>query len=237
MDLHYDFGPDPANPARRALEQNERLLRCFQKALGHELPNQLVALQGLARLTAEEQAARLDDDGRALLARLADLAKRTDGLVRSLAEIGRLTRDAGPVESVALPDVAKEAAAEVNLLYSGWSIGYHFAPEASVLPVSRRSLRLVLIHLIRNAVQAGGGRAAPLDVGSRRIPEGIEWWVQDDGRGFSESQQGRLFDCFAGGAGLGLFLVRQLAAGWGGAIRVHSEPGRGATFTVFVRTP
>ena len=237
MDLHYDFGPDPANPARRRVEQLERLLACFQKALGHELPNQLVAMQGLARFVEEEQASRLDDDGRALLLRLADLAKRIDGLVRGLAEIGRLTRDPGPVETVALPDVAREAAAEVNLLFSGWTIEYHFNAEASVLPVSRRGLRVVLIHLIRNAVQAGGGRSAPLDVGSRRTPEGVEWWVRDDGRGFSEAQQGRLFDCFAGGAGLGLFLVRQLVAGWGGAIRVHSEPAGGTTFTVLVRTP
>ena len=236
MDIYYDYGPDPANPGRRGLEQLERLLACFQKALGHELPNQLVALQGLARMVVEEQAERLDDEGRALVLRLADLAKRADGLVRSLAEIGRLTRDPGPVEAVALPDLAREAAAEVNLLSSGWSVEYHFMPEASVLPVSRRGLKLALIHLLRNAVQAGGGRAAPIEMGSRRTPEGVEWWVKDDGRGFSEAQQGRLFECFAGG-GLGLFLVRQLVAGWGGAVRVHSEPGKGATFTVLVRTP
>ena len=105
------------------------------------------------------------------------------------------------------------------------------------MPVSRRGLRLVLIHLMRNAVQAGGGRARPIDVGSRRIAEGVEWWVADDGRGIAEGQQGRLFESFVGGAGLGLFLVRQFVAGWGGAIRVQSEPGRGATFTVLVRAP
>ena len=129
MDLHYDFGPDPANPARRRVEQLERVLACFQKALGHELPNQLVALQGLARLVEEEQAARLNDEGRALLLRVANLARRADVLVRSLAEIGRLTCDPGPVEAVALPDVAREAAAEVNLLSSGWSVEYHFMPR------------------------------------------------------------------------------------------------------------
>ncbi len=236
MDLSYDFGPDAANPVARRVEQLERLLACFQRALGHELPNQLVALQGLARLVEQDQAPRLSDEGRAILLRLADLARRSDVLVRALAEIGRLTRDPGPVEAVPLLDVAREAAAEVNLLSSGWSVEYHFTPEASVLPVSRRSLRFVLIHLMRNAVQAGGGRAKPLEVGSRRTAEGVEWWVSDDGRGIPDAAQGRLFECFAGGAGLGLFLVRQLVAGWGGAVRIRSEPGRGTTFTVLVRT-
>jgi signal transduction histidine kinase len=238
MDTYYDFGPDPANPTRRGVEQFERLAACFQKALGHELPNQLVNMQGLARLVLLEQGERLDEEGRHHLERLADLAQRTGGLVRALAEVGRLTRDPGPLEAVALPDATKEAAAELNLLSSGWSIQYDFMPDASVLAVSRRTLRLALLHLIRNAVQADGGKVTPLEVGSRRTPEGVEWWVKDDGRGFSETQQGRLFDCFTGGgAGLGLFLVRQIVAGWGGAIRVRSEPGRGTTITVLVRAP
>jgi signal transduction histidine kinase len=238
MDIQHDFGPDRANPAARKLEQLERLTACFQKALGHELPNQLVALQGLARLAVAECGNRLDADGRELLERLAGLARRTDGVVRALAEIGRLTRDPGPAEAVSLPEVAREAVAEVNVLSSGWSVEYHFCPEATAFPVSRRGLRAALFHLIGNAVQAGGGRARPLEIGSRRTPEGVEWWVKDDGRGLSEAQLGRLFECFSGeGGGLGLFLVRQLVAGWGGAVRVHSEPGQGTTFTVLVRTP
>ncbi|HVS34604.1 MAG TPA: HAMP domain-containing sensor histidine kinase [Gemmataceae bacterium] len=234
MDLHYDFGADPANPAQHRVEQLERLAACFQSVIGHDLPNRLIALQGLARLLEDQYANRLDEPGRALLRRLADLSMRSDGLVRTLAEIGRMTRDPGPVEAAPLPEVAREAAAEVNLLCSGWSVEYHFTADASVLRVSRRSLLLVLIHLIRNAVEAGGGRARPLELGSRRTAEGVEWWVQDDGRGLSESQQGRLFECSSGG--LGLFLVRQLVAGWGGAVRVHSQPGSGTTFTILVRT-
>lgn len=237
MDLRFDFGPDPANPARR-VEQLERLLGCFQKALGHELPNQLVALQGLARLIEMEQADRLDDEGRAHLLRLADLVRRTDGLVRVLAEIGRLMRERGTAEVSSLSDVAREAAAEVSVSISGWSIRYAFDPEATALPVSPRSLRLVLVHLLRNAVQAAGGAASQVEIGSRRIADGVEWWVKDDGRGLAETQAIRLFECFVGGAtaSLGLFVVRQVVAEWGGALRVQSDPGAGTTITVLVPT-
>ncbi len=239
MDLQYDFGPDAANPERRKIEQLERLLGCFQKALGHELPNQLVALQGMARLIEMEQADRLDEEGRTHLLRLADLARRTDDLIRALAEIGRLARDRGPAEFSSLTDAAREAAAEVSAPTLPWSISYALDPQATVLPVSRRSLRIVLVHLLRNAVQANGGRASQVEVGSRRIAEGIEWWVKDDGRGLSETKAARLFECFAAGGttGLGLFVVRQVVAGWGGRIRVRSEPGAGATIAMLVRTP
>lgn len=238
MDLQYDLGPDAANPLRPRVDQLERLLACFQKALGHELPNQLVALQGLARLIEMEQADRLDDEGRAHLLRLADLARRADALIRSLAEIGRLTRNGDAVEEASLSEAAREAAAEVNLTASGWSIRYALDPEATILPVSRRSLRLILVHLFRNAIQPEGGRAASVEIGSRRVPDGIEWWVKDDGRGLSDAQAARLFECFPGGGanGLGLFVVRQIVAGWGGAIRVHSESGAGTTMTVLIRS-
>ncbi len=237
MDLQYDFGPDPEDPTRRRVEQLERLLGCFQKALGHELPNQLVALQGLARLVAMEQAERLDDAGRAQVLRLADLARRTDGLIRTLAQIGRLTRDVGPTEEASLADIAREAAAEVSVTAPGWAVRYALEPEATILPVTRRSLRIVLVHLFRNAVQTDGGRVSYVELGSRRVSDGIEWWVKDDGRGLPESYASRLFECFAGGGtnGLGLFIVRQIVAGWGGANRVHSEPGQGATISVLVR--
>ena len=190
MDLHYDFGPDPANPARRRMEQLELLLGCFQKALGHELPNQLVAHAGPGPPAwSMEQGDRLDDEGRALLLRLADLARRTDGLVRTLAEIGRLT--ARPRAGRGRVAAGRGARGGRRGEFAVFRVvdRVPFSSGGFGPPRSRRSLRLVLVHLIRNAVQAGGGRTAPLEVGSRRTPEGVEWWVKDDGRGFSETQQ------------------------------------------------
>jgi signal transduction histidine kinase len=240
MDIHHDFGPDAADPTLPGRERRERLLACFQQALGHELPNQLVALQGLARMLDLEQGDRLDADGRGRLLRLADLARGADRLVRSLAEIGRLCRDPGPREAVCLAEAAREAAAEVNLLSPGQRVEYHFQEPSPVLTVSPRGLRHVLVQLIRNAAQAAvPGRALHVEVGGRRETAGVAWWVKDDGRGLSEAEAPNLFEPFVGGdgAGLGLFLVRQVVAGWGGSVRVQSEPGRGATFTVFVRDP
>jgi two-component system sensor histidine kinase FlrB len=107
------------------------------------------------------------------------------------------------------------------------------------LPVSRRSLQAVLVELLGNAVRAAAGRPLRVEVGGRRTPAGVEWWVTDDGRGLPPALQGCLFAPFAtgGGVGLGLFLVRQAAAAWGGAVRVRSEPGAGTTVTLLVRGP
>lgn len=224
---------------RRRLEQVERLLACFQKALGHELPNQLVALRGLAQMLEMEEGERFDAAGRDYLGRLSAVSQRVYTLVRGLADAGRAFRDRPPAEEVGVEELAREAAAEINTLYPGQSIGYHFSEPTPFLTVSRLALRQVLVQLLRNAAQAGvAGRPVHIEIGGRHTAAGVEFWVADDGRGLSPERQQRLFEPFPGsdvpasGNGLGLFLVRLLVEDWGGSVQAQSEPGKGSRFTV-----
>ena len=245
MDVYYDFGQHSGlDPTFHAFKEAERMLACFQQALGHELPNQMVAILGLARVLEETQAAVLDAEGRACLERLTAAAQRSGRLLNTLAEVGRLCRDARGEERVSLPEVAREAAAEVHLLCNQAVIEYDFQAGLPLLAVSRRALHQVFVHLLRNAALAAlPSRPLRIRVGGRCHQIGVEFWVADNGRGLSGVSPEKLFEAFAGhranasGQGLGLFLVRQLAAKWRGALRVQSEPGEGTTFTLLVGDP
>ena len=224
--------------ATRRLQRKEWLLAAYQQALGHELPNRLVAIQGLARLVLTDQAARLDATGRELLERLADLAQRTDRLVRSLAEIGRLDPAPEQAEPVALTGLVSEVIAEVKLLFNRQPVEYIIQDPMPTVVVARRGLYSVLHQLLRNASRAvQANPQGRVEVGARRTPDGIDLWVADNGCGLSAAQQLHLFEPFhadaaSEGQGLGLFLVRQVVAAWNGSVGVQSEPGKGATFTI-----
>ena len=64
--------------------------------------------------------------------------------------------------------------------------------------------------------------------------------VMDRGIGIAPEDQKRIFEKFEravslpsfGGLGLGLYITRRLTNLLGGSIRVESEPGKGAIFTV-----
>jgi signal transduction histidine kinase len=234
--------PEPDAVARtevtRLLQRKEWLLAGYQQALGHELPNHLVAMQGLARLVLADQAAGTAPAGRELLERLADLAQRTDRLVRTLAEIGRLDRAPGLAEPVPLTEIVSEVVAEVKILFNRVAVEYIIPNHMPTVVVPRRGLYTVLHHLLRNAARAAQTNpAARVELGARQTPDGLELWVADNGRGLSAAQQLHVFEPFHGdaaseGQGLGLFLVRQVVAGWNGSVRVHSEPGKGTTFTI-----
>ena len=66
--------------------------------------------------------------------------------------------------------------------------------------------------------------------------------VTDTGPGLAEEEQAKVFQRFyrspavqdQAGVGIGLYLVRQIAAGQGGYVRVDSAPGAGSTFSLFL---
>ena len=103
------------------------------------------------------------------------------------------------------------------------------------ISVNALALTRVLTNLISNACDAMDGK------GTLRItasPYAIE--VRDSGTGIPVDLAKQIFDPFFStkgprGTGLGLSIVRDLMRQQGGSITVHSEPGRGARFTLKFR--
>jgi two-component system phosphate regulon sensor histidine kinase PhoR len=117
--------------------------------------------------------------------------------------------------------------------------------EAGLPPVRGEASRLgqVFANLVHNAVKFSPARSE-VRVGVRRGQQRmLEGWVADDGPGIAAADQARIFERFykadrtrtaGGGTGLGLAIARHIVEGHGGAIRVESDEGRGATFTFTV---
>jgi PAS domain S-box-containing protein len=102
----------------------------------------------------------------------------------------------------------------------------------------RLRLEQVLENLLRNALIYGAGSPIELtlgDAGGRALLS-----VRDHGMGIARELQERIFLRYErgvsvrnyGGLGLGLYIAKQIVEAHHGVIRVDSEPGAGATFTV-----
>jgi signal transduction histidine kinase len=111
-------------------------------------------------------------------------------------------------------------------------------PDTPAIVVDKERFLLVLVNLLGNAIRLGpvGGvvtiSAAP-QAGVLRIE------VSDQGPGVPREYQQAIFDKYvrvpgatSGGAGLGLFISREIVHAHGGEIGVDSEPSHGATFWV-----
>lgn len=98
-----------------------------------------------------------------------------------------------------------------------------------------------LYNLLDNAVKytPSGGRVS---VSTTVYPMFSAVHVRDTGPGIAEEEQPKIFQRFyrgeahreEEGVGIGLYLVRQIAEGQGGFVKVRSQPGQGSTFSLYL---
>ncbi|MEE8046394.1 MAG: ATP-binding protein [Dehalococcoidia bacterium] len=104
-------------------------------------------------------------------------------------------------------------------------------------------LRQIVSNLVDNALTHTPNNGI-ITVALRTDVTGLKMSITNSGTGISPDDLPRVFDQFyradqsrtraTGGAGLGLTIVKRLVEAHGGDISVTSEPGQGATFTVFL---
>jgi signal transduction histidine kinase/putative methionine-R-sulfoxide reductase with GAF domain len=123
----------------------------------------------------------------------------------------------------------------------GLQLSSAISGEVPVLAGDERLLQSLVFHLVENAVKftRPGGR---VDIGLEASADEVVLRVEDDGIGIPAEFHDRIFEKFFmvdaspakahPGAGIGLFLVKEVVAIHGGAIRVESAPGQGARFEV-----
>jgi two-component system OmpR family sensor kinase len=103
-------------------------------------------------------------------------------------------------------------------------------------------LRQCVENLMANAMQKSPRHAEVEILVQREVLANGEAWARldviDQGPGIPAEMLPHLFERFVtgrhreGGLGLGLYLAKRIAAAHGGDLAAHSEPGRGARFTV-----
>jgi signal transduction histidine kinase len=117
------------------------------------------------------------------------------------------------------------------------------APEPCLpITIDPAWIESAVINLVANALRVTAGgmavRVAIVDDGAE-----VSISVADEGPGIPAQEQSKIFERFAqgdsgkrivGGTGIGLALVRESARLHGGNVRLASEPGLGATFTLIL---
>jgi signal transduction histidine kinase len=95
---------------------------------------------------------------------------------------------------------------------------------------------------VHNAVQAVNPETGEVRIAATRTGDKVEISVADNGCGIPKENLSKIFEPFfttkppGTGTGLGLSIVQELVAAQHGTVRVESEPGRGTTVAVSLRS-
>ncbi|HWR99603.1 MAG TPA: HAMP domain-containing sensor histidine kinase [Prolixibacteraceae bacterium] len=115
-----------------------------------------------------------------------------------------------------------------------------FNPVVTTDPIHFTNL---VFNLLDNANKYSPD-APVIKVSTTNAPDGILLSVEDSGMGMTKAVQSRIFDKFyrlpsgnihtIKGFGLGLSYIKAILEANNGTIKVHSEPGKGSRFVVFI---
>ena len=229
------------------LEGSFHIMRSFMMDASHELRTPLSVIQGEVdvALSRERSAAEYRES----LTILRDQARRMSRIVNDLLALSRA--DAGQtklqVEELYLNDLVQETvrAAQSLARRKDIRLDNHVSEEDICVIGNEELLRRMVVNLMDNAIQytqQGGS----VDVELTAVGRLATLRVVDTGVGIPAELTDRVFDRFfrveasrnraSGGAGLGLSIVKLAAESHQGAVRLHSQPGRGSTFTVELPT-
>ncbi|TYC52813.1 two-component sensor histidine kinase [Rhodobacterales bacterium] len=238
------------------LTENRRLERMrtdFVANASHELRTPLASLTGF--IETLQGPARNDPDARdRFLAIMLEQAGRMRRLIDDILSLSRIELKANvrPASVVDMSDIVRHTADALSPVAKelGVEIRTH-VPEAPVrVNGERDELIQVTENLIENALKYGSsGKIVDVELSEQDMAgEGLSCLlsVRDYGEGIAREHLPRLTERFyrvnaessraMKGTGLGLAIVKHILTRHRGRLEVESEPGKGATFKVRLRS-
>lgn len=226
----------------------ERMREDFVANASHELRTPLASLTGF--IETLQGPARRDDAARdRFLGIMHDQAERMRRMIDDLLSLSQIEMRAHvrPKTVVDLADVARYAVDTLKPIAADSGVALSF--EAAEAPLwvrgERDELVQVFDNLIENALKYGGSGERVAVFAEREVRTGHDMAVvsvRDWGPGIPPEHLPRLTERFYRvdvetsrahkGTGLGLAIVKHILTRHRGRLSIHSQPGRGATFTI-----
>ncbi len=221
------------------LEAANSELEAFSYSVSHDLRAPLRAVDGFARILAEEAGERLEAREHEHLERIRSAAERMAVLIDALIDLATVTRQPLRRDTVDLSHLAEAVIRELHGEEPERVVAVEITRDLMV-NADPALMHVLLDNLLRNAWKFTSRTAdARIRFGARREGGRTVFCVEDNGAGFDMHYANKLFKPFQRlhaqhdfpGTGIGLATIQRIIGRHDGRIWVDAEPGAGARFS------
>lgn len=226
-----------------SLVESERLnaVRLLAAGVAHEIGNPLNALTIHLQLLDREVKKYNQHSNQQALLELVDVARtEVSRLDLIITQFLKAIRPSKPnLIKTQVNNVIKDTLTllKQEIENRGAHVELECSADLPALRLDKDQIKQAFFNIIKNALQAmpDGGLLRITAAASDRF---LAVAFRDNGSGISPEDIGQIFEPYyttkSEGSGIGLMIVQRIIQDHGGRIDVHSEPGVGTTFTLFL---
>lgn len=224
----------------RNLQREKDTIKTLIADISHQTKTPVANILLYTQLLAEQ---KLPEEGRACVAVLSGQAEKLQMLIDALVKTSRLETGIIVLRPVPGPlsPVLQAAATQLRPRAEAKGVRVVLTPGEADAVFDPKWTEEAVFNLLDNAVKytPTGGQVT---LSAQTYPLFARIDVRDTGPGIPEDEQPRIFQRFyrgtahqaEEGVGIGLYLVRQIANGQGGYVKVASPEGGGALFSLYL---
>lgn len=220
------------------LSRSNRDLEQFAYAASHDLQEPLRMIAGYLQLLSDRYKGQLDEKADKYIAYSVDGAERMSILIRALLDYSRVNTRGEELQTVDCNQALDSAMRNLGtaIKESAATITHETLP---MVRADQTQLAQLFQNLISNAIKfRSPDRPPQIDVSAQREQSHWLFRVQDNGIGFEQQYEDKIFLIFQRlhgrghypGTGIGLAICKRIIERHGGRIWVASELDKGTTF-------
>lgn len=227
----------------KELHKSSEKIKLFAYSVAHDLKNPAIATYGLAKILKKKFANELTDKGEKICEQIRRSSEDIASLVDKINIFISTKETPLKFQKLFLQEILlilqEEFSLQLNLRSIGWVIKGEF-PDYII--ADRHSILRIFRNIIGNSLKYGGDNLGKIEIGYESTDDLHIFTITDDGHGLEEGSSNKLFNWFERnadstkipGAGMGLAIVKEIAALHYGEVWYEATASKGATFCVSV---
>ncbi|TCL13742.1 histidine kinase/DNA gyrase B/HSP90-like ATPase [Roseivirga ehrenbergii] len=215
------------------LEKQNKELSDYAHVVSHDLKSPIRNIETLLTWVRQDYENLIDEKGIETFSLISDNLERMDSLIDGILKYSTIDKENTGNQTVDLSDLLAKTISSIKVPAH---VSIEVETELPTIQGNLFTLHQLFQNLIENSIKYSDKPFCQIRVGARKVEEGNEFYVKDNGMGIEAKYFDKIFQVFQSldgnqkSSGIGLSVVKKIVDSYGGKVWLESEKGLGTTF-------